>query len=71
METYFIFTKYPHGIHVDIISKDVMEQRVLDDFYKNYKIYNDVPKPTTNYWNDNDMLIIKGTQITTTTKINI
>lgn len=60
MNNYFIFTKFEDGIHMDYISKDVMIKRLDDGYYSNYCILNEIPKHTTKFWKNNDVLIING-----------
>lgn len=60
MNNYFIFTKFEDGIHMDYISKDILNKRLDEGYYSNYRILNKIPKHTTKFWKNRDVLIING-----------
>jgi hypothetical protein len=75
MERYFVIINSDGDTTVDVVTKDVLLERLDENYYGNREFLSSIPKGDTNYWGDS-ILIIKGdvvtpTPITTITKFDI
>jgi hypothetical protein len=71
MEKYFIITNSDGDTYVDCVTKDVLLERINEEYYGKREYLNDMPTDKdTNYWGDS-ILVIKGSIVAPQAKTKI